>query len=114
MMISEERMDLAVWSYKELAEMEAFARGCMTGVLLVLPFAARERVKLKLRFNDHVSIHAEIKDDETVFRAFGYHVNDHEDWSYSDEVFLCEIDVLSIDFVDFDNKSSNGLYRYQK
>lgn len=104
-MISEETVDFNVWSYAELAEMQALARGFIAGIFSVTPFGERTDIRMKFSVSDSVSIHVSNTGDETIARAFGYHVL--ADGAYGDEVFLCEVEAWKIEF----DHIGSGYYR---
>lgn len=97
-MIEEETIDFTVWGYNEIAQMEATARGFITGILSSVPFDERTGIKMRMLLSDGTVaiIVSNIAHDDTM-RAFGYHVVNIEG-TYSDEIFLCEIDTYSVEF----------------
>ena len=95
-MITEETVDLTVWTLREIGEMEVAARGFIHGMLSVTPYEARDKIRLKYRFNKAVSIHVNNSNDPAVIQAFGYHV-ESEEGVYGDEVFLCEIEAYTVE-----------------
>jgi hypothetical protein len=96
--MDDEPIDLKAWTYQEIAEMEAIARGFIAGILATTPYNDRKKIKRKLFLRDNIGILIlNSDDDEYTVSAFGYHV-DEERFTYSDQVYLCELQAHKIEF----------------